>query len=218
MKKKIMKSILGVFFVVFKLFRIATSEKSYLKNKGYFKSFKLRIPVDAKNQPVPWMNYPFVDFISNRLNKSLEVFEYGSGFSTLYFQNIVKSIKSVENKKDWFDEISKKAGKNVEIIYHGPEQKEAYAKSININSSNQRYDLIIVDDIDRLGCVKQAVNYLKTTGVILLDDSHRTSYLPIFNFMKEAGFKEITIGGLKPGSLDLNKSTIFYRPDNILNI
>jgi hypothetical protein len=36
--------------------------------------------------------------------------------------------------------------------------------------------------------------------------------------MKEAGFKEITIGGLKPGSFDLNKSTIFYRPDNILNI
>lgn len=72
--------------------------------------------MDAKNQPIPWMNYPFVDFISNRLNKSLEVFEYGSGFSTLYFQNIVKSIKSVENKKDWFDEISKKAGKNVEII------------------------------------------------------------------------------------------------------
>lgn len=64
----------GNLIVVYKLIRIATSDKSYLKIKGYFKSFKKGIPLDNNNQPVPWMNYPFVDFISKRLNKSIEVF------------------------------------------------------------------------------------------------------------------------------------------------
>ncbi len=211
-----LKSIPCCFIVVYKLFRIVSSDKSLLKNKGYFNTFKKGIPLDSKNQPVPWMNYPFVDFLSKRLNKDMVIFEYGSGFSTLYFQNYVKKIRSIEQNKKWFEEISNRVSNNVEINFYGPDHGLDNAKSINFYA--EKYDLIIVDAADRFECVRQAIPFLKPEGVLLLDDSQRISYKSIFEFMQGEGYKEITIGGLKPGSFDLNESTIFYKSGNVLNI
>ena len=43
------------------------------------------MPIDKNSNPLPWVTYGFIDFISERLNKSIDVFEYGSGNSTLWY-------------------------------------------------------------------------------------------------------------------------------------
>jgi hypothetical protein len=38
-------------------------------------SFKMKLPVDKDSKPIPWMTYPFIDFISDRLYPDMEIFE-----------------------------------------------------------------------------------------------------------------------------------------------
>ena len=77
----------------------------YLSDVGWFNAFKAKNPVDQKFRPIPWVTYPFIDFLSGRLNRELEVFEFGSGNSTLFFAERVKQLTSVEHNKDWYNEL-----------------------------------------------------------------------------------------------------------------
>jgi hypothetical protein len=54
--------------------------------------------------------------------------------------------------------------------------------------------------------------------VIILDDSSREEYEESFSPLKETGFKQLTIAGLKPVSIERHQATIFYRAENCLNI
>jgi protein-L-isoaspartate O-methyltransferase len=53
------------------------------------------------------MNYSVVEFLRQRLTKNMLLFEYGSGYSTLFFSKLVKKVVSVEYDKDWYERMSK---------------------------------------------------------------------------------------------------------------
>jgi hypothetical protein len=77
---------------------LSMNYNGYLKEIGWIESFKMKMPVDKDLKPIPWMTYPFIDFISDRLSPDMEIFEYGSGNSTLYFASKVKWVYSIEHK------------------------------------------------------------------------------------------------------------------------
>ena len=52
---------------------------------GWFSEFKTGEPVDKNFEPLPWLTYPFIDFIIERLSKEFSVFEIGNGNSALIF-------------------------------------------------------------------------------------------------------------------------------------
>ena len=64
--------------------RLRTHGQSFLNSTGLARSFRENRPVDKNGEPLPWLNYSLIRLLDERLNKSLRVFEYGSGFSTLY--------------------------------------------------------------------------------------------------------------------------------------
>lgn len=72
------------------------NKQSFIYSTGWIKSIETLSPVNSENQAIPWMNYAFVTFITSRLSKDLKVFEYGSGYSTMYWAKFVKSITAVE--------------------------------------------------------------------------------------------------------------------------
>ncbi len=57
----------------------------YLMDVGWFSEFKTGEPVDKNFEPLPWLTYPFIDFIIERLSKEFSVFEIGNGNSALIF-------------------------------------------------------------------------------------------------------------------------------------
>jgi hypothetical protein len=57
----------------------------FLRNAGWFKSFRAKIPIDQNDDPIPWFTYPSIRFIEKRINKDMVVFEYGCGNSTLWW-------------------------------------------------------------------------------------------------------------------------------------
>ena len=89
----------------------------YLVEQGWFNSVRQGAPVDKSNNPIPWLSYPCVDFLNERLHKSLRIFEFGSGNSTLYYSSRVKEIVSVEHDPLWFKKIKDKLPDNAEILF-----------------------------------------------------------------------------------------------------
>ena len=186
----------------------------YLIDQGWFNSFISKAPVDSNNEPIPWLTYPFIDFINLRLNNRLIIFEFGSGNSTLFFAKKVKEVFSVEHNKDWYNRISKQLQGNVNMIYK--EIDEEYPKSIQ--SLNKKFDIIIVDAEERVNCVKDSVSALSSTGVIVLDDSERSEYNEGIDFLKVNGFKRLDFWGISAGILFKKCTSLFYRDKNCLEI
>jgi hypothetical protein len=188
----------------------------YLLDMGWFNSFKTGNPIDKSNNPIPWFTYPAVDFLSERLNNSLRVFEFGSGNSTLFFAERVNHIISIEHNKDWFDKISKRAHTNSNIIFAQANNSGQYLDALKAVDHN--YDIIVVDGIYRNECCIEAMNFLTDSGVILLDDSEREDYKGGIESLMKKGFKRIDFWGISAGFLYKKATTIFYRNNNSLQI
>jgi hypothetical protein len=186
----------------------------YLIDQGWFNSFNSNAPVDSNNEPIPWLTYPFIDFIIPRLSNRLTLFEFGAGNSTLFYAKRVKEVVSIEHNKDWYKKISKQAMDNVKLIYK--ELNEEYPKYLQ--TLNRKFDIIIVDAEERVNCIKYSLNALSEAGVIVLDDSERSEYKEGINFLKANDFKHLDFWGISPGILFKKCTSIFYKEKNCLEI
>lgn len=216
-KKVLPEKIYKNLFLLRHLQKLATRDGAYLVETGYIKSIKNFEPVNKDGKPIPWMNYSFVDFLEPRLLQSMNIFEYGSGFSTLYLSDKVGTITSVEFDKSWFEKMEKslKDKGNCSIIFRAG--KKQYIEAVK-EYGDDRFDIIIVDGRDRTECVKHILPFLNDDGVIILDDSWKAKFDEVFEFFKENGFKELSFTGLKPGGIIVDKTTVFYKRNNVLNI
>lgn len=189
-----------------------------LKEKGWFKSFYKKQSIDKSGNPLPWYTYSFINFIEDRIQKDFEVFEYGSGNSTLWWANRVEMVDSVESDKKWFEQIKSQMPQNVNLNYEACEDNEngKYAKKV-LNSGN-KYNLIIVDGKDRNNCIHYSISALKNNGVIILDNSNREIYQSAFEELKANDFKRIDFYGVSPIVPFESATSIFYKIDNCINI
>ena len=73
---------------------IALKKEGYLYDIGWMQSMLTGKIVDRQNKPLPWLTYPFIEFIDNRLNSNLDVFEFGSGNSTFYYAAKTHSVNN----------------------------------------------------------------------------------------------------------------------------
>ncbi len=111
-------------FVLGKFLSLMFSGRSYLRKAGYHRSVATKRPVRADGSPIPFMNYSIIDFLDERLNRSLALFEYGSGNSTLFFAARVGSVVSVESDPRWYEEVSKNMPDNVKLVLGDPDDAE----------------------------------------------------------------------------------------------
>jgi hypothetical protein len=188
----------------------------YLKKVGWFESFTSGSVVDKNSQPIPWLSYPFISFISDRLTKTMNIFEFGSGNSTLYFSEKVNSVTSVEHDKDWYIKILSKKNNNVNLLFVQLETNGKYCRSAL--SGKSRFHIIIVDGEDRVNCIFNSLDSLERNGVIILDDSERNEYADGIDFLLKNSFKKIDFYGMAAGVLYEKCTSLFYKEDNCLNI
>jgi hypothetical protein len=190
--------------------------ENYLYDIGWTNSIITGNVVDASGNPLPWVTYPYIQFIAERLNKTLAVFEFGSGNSTLYYANKVATVDSVDHDKFWYDKIKSSMPHNVNLFYC--ELGDGNAYSNYAAKTNKLYDIIIVDGMNRVECCLNNIDALKSTGVMVLDDSERDEYDAATTFLMEKGFKRIDFWGTAPTVYYLKCTTIFYRDNNCLGI
>lgn len=178
---------------------------------------------------VCWWNFKTmaeVDrFLSGR-NKP-EVFEYGSGASTLWLARRAFSVVSLEYDDGWFASMKRHtqhAG-NVELRLVPPDAQPAkdplyrsekkgfedrsffdFASAIRTFAA---FDLIVIDGRARAACLKEAVAHLKPGGVILFDDTHRARYRKAA--LSCPDFEVTSLRGLTPTLPYPNESSLLRR-------
>src|SRR5207248_5255473 len=57
---------------------------------------------------LPWFSYAAIDFLKSYLRNEMQVFEFGSGGSTLFFAQYCKSVASVEDNAHWCEIVAAK--------------------------------------------------------------------------------------------------------------
>lgn len=195
---------------------LSFNDKGYLDEIGWFKAFDSQSPIDGDNNPIPWVTYSFIDFITGRLKKHHTVFEFGSGNSTYFYAQYAGVVVAVEHDKAWYDKIVDSKPENAELIYCQLVRDGDYCRMPL--KLEETFDIIIIDGRDRVNCCKQAVKALSANGVIVLDDSEREFYAEGINFLNSNGFKQLPFSGISPGLFYRKATSVFYRADNCLDI
>jgi len=216
MNKFSIKRLKKVFPRLYATKRLIFEKSSYLYETGWFKSLKKEYPCKRSGEELPWMNYAVIAFLQNRLNRSMRLFEFGSGYSTIFYAKLVDNVIAVEHNAEWFDVITDRLPSNAKVIYHEKIEKSNYCKATN--AFNQKFDVIVVDGFDRVNCMLNALSSLKDNGVLILDDSRRASYQEGIDYYERNGFKSLKFEGIKPTGVGLDITTVLYRVDNCFNI
>ena len=203
-------------FLISRGVRLLYSKKSWLYQVGYVDSYLKRIPISQEGKYLPWMNYHVIDFLNERLNAGISLFEYGSGYSTVYWGSKVNKVTAVEHDYTWFKIVSEILPENVEIIHIELNDTGNYVNAA-VNSG-KKYDFIVIDGRERIACIKSAINALSEQGIILLDDSHKTKYQKGVEYLQNTGFKKLTFSGIKPGSMGSFSTSLFYRAQNCFDL
>lgn len=203
-------------FVFGKMMALMNARRSMLRTSGFIESVKRKRPCRPDGSPIPWMNYNVISLLEERLGKDVSLFEYGSGNSTLFFADLVGQVVSVECEEAWYREIADSMPDNVTLLLHAPFDAEAYVNTVT--EQQQRFDVIVVDAEERPRCMLKAPDALTDRGVILLDDAARDAYQPATQELLGRGFRKLDFEGLKPGGIRAYRTTVFYRPDNVLGI
>jgi hypothetical protein len=151
---------------------------------SYFRyaAFTRKTPLDLG---MPWWSFGAVKRLDAILRPDFEVFEYGSGGSTIFMASRVRSVTCVEDENEWTALVSKAAESrklgNISILQKSFDfwQTGTFASSDYLLSlSGKSYDVIVVDgkewsDQVRDVCFWRAEDHIKKGGVIVLDDSWR---------------------------------------------
>ncbi len=193
-------------------YRFRFDEDSYFLHNGFLKSVTNGRPIGPNGEPLPWMSYSILDFFEEKLNKNLTFFEYGLGYSTLYFSEKVQSVRSIEHDKTWFHDINEKLKEKGNVEMELVELEDGYEEAIK--KIKEKFDIILIDGRKRVKCAINAFDNISDNGVLILDDSNRDYYQGAFDFYKEKGFRKLTFTGLAPTSFRTHASTIFYRAGN----
>jgi hypothetical protein len=144
---------------------------------------------------LPWLNLELIDLLERRLaSRPHDVFEWGSGGSTVFFGERARRVVSVEHDQRWAGLVREELGRRdirTVTLRHVPPDSDSNrwtgevgaplrAAKLNAFESYIRagqaapgglFDLILVDGKARLECLAQAPGMLAPDGLIVLDDT-----------------------------------------------
>jgi hypothetical protein len=165
---------------------------------------------DASNEPIPWYTYPAIDFL-NQLDLSEKiVFEFGSGFSTLYWSKKAAKVVSLEHDVLWFNKISHNLPQNVK--YSLETDKERYVS--RVLDEEDFFDVIVVDGIERFKSAQNSLQKLKSNGFVILDNADW--YPRTARYLRTQGLTQIDFIGFSPINAYVLNTSFFIKPGSLL--
>lgn len=108
---------------------------------------------------MPWYTLPALEWLKKQDTKKWYVFEYGCGYSSIWWKINCKFLYSIDHSEQW--------AKSVGAIHINEE--EEYASWIT-SIDKIKYDCIIIDGIQREKCTVYAIDKLKSGGIIIIDN------------------------------------------------
>lgn len=155
----------------------------------------------------PWWPFPAADFLKQALPPSPRAFEFGSGGSTLWLEDLGARVTAVEHDRDWFDLLSRETRSPTELILREPAAQgtvtseaaaghfDAYVSAID-RFEPESFDLVTVDGRARVEAGLRSIEKVRSGGWLVLDDSWRTRYKPLRDALVD--FEGHHFEGLRP--------------------
>ena len=111
--------------------------------------------------------------VSIMLNKHMTVFEWGTGYSTIWLAQRCGQVITMEHNPEWYTKIKQIATEegieNIDFNIFSLDDDRYYEHIHNIGD----IDFIIIDGRNRMRCFEEAFKLQKP---IMLDDSEREKY------------------------------------------
>ncbi len=166
--------------------------------------WRSRNPHWLLDQRLPWLVFDAVDILRERPLERRNVFEFGSGGSTLFWQAHGALCVSVEHDAEWYAATKARLAAQPPVDYRlippdtgdiacpgDPADPDSYASSDEelrgkrfrryasaIDSFPDGYfDVVLVDGRARPSCLKHSVGKVAVGGLLILDNSERPHYL-----------------------------------------
>lgn len=187
-----------------------------LDANGWLRSRAEERSVGADGEPLPWIAYPAIAFLSRRVRPDMTVFEYGSGASTLWWASRVRRVVAVEHDRGWIDRLLPRLPANASVGHADEGPGGGYAE--NVLAHGLAFDVVVIDGRDRVRCVPNALRALTPGGVIVFDNADRPEYQEGYTALRDAGFRKIEFVGLAPMVNADIETAIYYRGGNCLDI
>lgn len=96
-------------------FRINRYVEKYLEPLGWTNSVRADAPVDAQGDPIPWLTYPAIRALERIVKPGMKVFEFGTGYSTLWWSHHVAEVVGVEHSAEWVQKVRDRCPSNVDL-------------------------------------------------------------------------------------------------------
>jgi len=143
---------------------------------------------------VPWWTFDSADEVDAFLaaRPGANVFEWGSGASTLWLASRAGSVTSVEHHAGWAQSLTPRLPANVTLTVVEPTASAApvvgsqkpghdgldFAEYVAaIDSVEGQFDVIVIDGRAREACLVRAVDRLAPDGIIVFDNVDRQRYV-----------------------------------------
>jgi hypothetical protein len=181
-------------------------------SQGQWRSCRKRSAIDANGRPIPWYTYPAIEYLRGFEFGDCDVFEFGSGNSSLYWASRASRVVSVEHNEAWFRIMDGRKQPNQTIMHRSDER--SYVDSVS--EPGRLFDIIVVDGEWRLACVSRAISCLKDSGMILLDNSDRNVEQICATHLRACGFFQVDFSGFGPINGYCWSTSLFIRNANVL--
>lgn len=179
---------------------------------GQWRSVRERMAVDVDGIPIPWYTYPAIEYLTSFDFRDCDVFEFGSGNSSLFWASRARSVVSVENNQEWFEVVNHTKQQNQLIIYRADETGYVTA----LPEQNKLFEIVVIDGNWRKPCTIEAMNCLKDDGMIVLDNSDRILEKECGTLLRENGFIQIDFSGFGPINGYCWTTSVFMKNSNLL--
>lgn len=159
---------------------------------------------------LPWLPFRLIDELSDRVDASTRVFEYGGGGSTTWFLGQGASVVTVEHHAQWADRLAEGiTSASWTLLRRGQEDNyHGYVAAI-ADFPVESFDIVVVDGRERVRCARGALERIRPGGLLIFDDVDRDRY--------QDGLASITwprrdIVGFAPAKPTLAYTAVFTRP------
>lgn len=172
----------------------------------------------------PWWNARAIDYLSEQVSRGSTAFEWGSGGSTVFLAGLGVEVTSIEHDPEWVAQVLERCpGADVRLVPgttsgvlrsepvlrdRGRHFFDAYVAEVD-QVADESLDLVIVDGLCRVECVRRARPKVKAGGLLVVDDSDLRFLAGLGGELP--GWRRVSLTGFKR-PFDVRQTSFFRKP------
>ncbi len=175
------------------------------KEFGFLESSKTSIPISGYGEIMPMYTYPCYEYIKSIDWSFANVFEFGCGYSSVWWDQNDANVYGVDSDKKWIDKVKSDAYSHGHFEINLANNVEDYITSLY--QHNIKYDVIVIDGAYRYDCVQPSLDCLADDGMIILDNSEW--FTNTKKLLDESNLLPIHFHGMKPIHVDIETTSCY---------